>query len=75
MYAGRGQRVGLVVGSILDIVEEEITARSLANRPGVLFTGVVQGRVTEFLDVDAVIRAAAPELARESVRLSGEPGA
>ncbi|MFO0821778.1 MAG: chemotaxis protein CheW [Gemmataceae bacterium] len=67
VYAGQGHRVGLVVGEILDIVAEEIAARSRANRPGVLFTGVVQGRVTEFLDVEAMIRAAAPELALEAV--------
>jgi two-component system, chemotaxis family, sensor kinase CheA len=63
VYAGNARRVGLQVSSILDIVEEDITTRSGANRPGVLFTAVVQGRVTEFLDVDAVIRAAGPELA------------
>ncbi len=62
VYAGDTRHVGLRVGSILDIVEEDITARSDANRPGVLFTAVVQGRVTEFLDVDAMIRASAPEL-------------
>jgi two-component system chemotaxis sensor kinase CheA len=57
VYAGQGARVGLVVGSILDIVDEEIAARSEANRPGVEFTAVVQGRVTEFLDVAGVIGA------------------
>jgi two-component system chemotaxis sensor kinase CheA len=55
VYAGEGRRVGLVVESILDIVEEEIVTRSEANRPGVLFTAVVQGRVTEFLDVSGII--------------------
>ena len=41
-----------------------------STRPGVAFTGVVQGRVTEFLDVEALLRAAdrnpaqpAPEVA------------
>ena len=32
-----------------------------AHRPGVLFTAVVQGRVTEFLDVKGIIRSADPE--------------
>src|SRR5262249_13524503 len=50
VYAAQGQRVGLVVDQILDIVEEEIVSRSPARRPGVLFTAVIQGRVTEFLD-------------------------
>jgi two-component system chemotaxis sensor kinase CheA len=61
VHAGRGQRVGLVVGRILDIVEETLVSRSRARRPGVLFTAVVQERVTEFLDVEGIIRAADPE--------------
>lgn len=56
VYAGEGRRVGLVVGSILDIVEEEVTTRTRAGRPGVLFSAVVQGRVTELLDIKALIR-------------------
>jgi two-component system chemotaxis sensor kinase CheA len=60
VHAGKGQRVGLVVGSILDIVEERLVSRSRARRPGVLFTAVVQGRVTEFLDVEGIIRTADP---------------
>ena len=50
--------LGLVVGQILDIVEATITTRSTATRPGVLFTAVVQDRVTEFLDVEAMLRMA-----------------
>jgi two-component system chemotaxis sensor kinase CheA len=54
--ASGGRRVGLVVGKILDIVETTITTRSTATRPGVLFTAVVQDRVTEFLDIEALLR-------------------
>ena len=57
--AAEGRRVGLVVGRILDVVEEAITTRAPAGRPGVLFTAVVQDRVTEFLDVAAVVRSGA----------------
>jgi two-component system chemotaxis sensor kinase CheA len=60
VYAGKKQRVGLVVSRILDIVEETIGARSRAERPGVQFTAVVQGRVTEFLDVEGLIYSADP---------------
>jgi two-component system chemotaxis sensor kinase CheA len=52
--------VGLIVDEILDIVEETVASRSPARRPGVAFTAVVQGRVTEFLDVDAVLGSADP---------------
>jgi two-component system chemotaxis sensor kinase CheA len=61
VYQDEGRRVGLVVGRILDIVEETLASRSRAPRPGVLFTAVVQGRVTEFLDVKGIIRSADPE--------------
>jgi two-component system chemotaxis sensor kinase CheA len=60
VYSRVDQRVGLVVGRILDIVEVPIASRSRSNRPGVLFTTVVQERVTEFLDVEGVIRSALP---------------
>jgi two-component system chemotaxis sensor kinase CheA len=58
VHSGAQRQVGLVVGRILDIVEESITTRSRASRPGVMFTAVVQDRVTEFLDVDELVRTA-----------------
>jgi two-component system chemotaxis sensor kinase CheA len=61
VYSDAGRRVGLVVGQILDIVEETLVSRSRSSRPGVLFTAVVQGHVTEFLDVRGIIRSADPE--------------
>ena len=60
VHAGKTQRVGLVVHRVLDIAEEDLLSRSPARRRGVLFTAVVQGRVTEFLDVEGIIRAADP---------------
>ena len=56
VYAENGERVGLIVGKILDIVNDPVTARARANRPGVLFTAIVQERVTEFIDVAALVR-------------------
>jgi len=72
VYAGQSQRVGLVVGQILDIVEETIISRARANRPGVLFTAVIQGRVTEFLDVEGIIRSADPEFFEEARPVGAE---
>ena len=60
--ADANQRVGLMVGKILDIVHDQISARSRANRPGVLFTAVVQEKVTEFVDVAALVREATTDL-------------
>jgi two-component system chemotaxis sensor kinase CheA len=57
---GPDRQVGLVVGRILDIAEETIATRPGPSRPGVLFTAVVQGRVTEFLDVEQIVQLAGP---------------
>jgi two-component system chemotaxis sensor kinase CheA len=65
VYAGKGQRIGLVVDRILDIAEETLVSRSRAQRPGVLFTAVVQGRVTEFLDLEGIMHSAEPDFFEE----------
>jgi two-component system chemotaxis sensor kinase CheA len=62
VYSGNGRRVGLVVDRILDIVEESIVSRSESHRRGVLFTAVIQGRVTEFLDMDRILGLVDPDL-------------
>jgi two-component system chemotaxis sensor kinase CheA len=72
VHAGPDRRVGLVVGRILDIVEETLASRSPANRPGVLFTAVVQGRVTEFLDVEGIIRSADPAFFKQPQAVGAE---
>jgi len=56
-----GRRIGLVVHRIADIVEEELKARRPASRDGIRGCAVIQGRITEILDLEAVIRLADPE--------------
>jgi two-component system chemotaxis sensor kinase CheA len=58
VYGSHEDRVGLIVGKILDIVTEPIAVRSRASRPGALFMSVVQDKVTEFIDVAALVREA-----------------
>jgi two-component system chemotaxis sensor kinase CheA len=60
VYSEGGRRVGLVVSEILDIVEETLTVKRRRAHAGVLGSAVVQGRVTELLDVHGVIRFADP---------------
>ncbi|AFY41170.1 chemotaxis protein CheA [Nostoc sp. PCC 7107] len=60
--------VGLVVERILDIVEEPLTIQGIPSRPGVLFCAVIQGQITEILDVEAVIKIANPYLLQVSDR-------
>jgi two-component system chemotaxis sensor kinase CheA len=50
------QSFGLVVNQILDIVECTLEPQSPATRAGVLHSSVVADRVTELLDVSAVLR-------------------
>lgn len=63
--AEAGRQVGLIVQKIIDIVEEEIVASSRGSRPGVQQSAVVQGRVTEFLDVKSLVRFGLPERPEE----------
>jgi len=50
------QAFGLVVNQILDIVESALEPQSPPTRAGVLFSSVVSERVTEMLDVPAILR-------------------
>jgi hypothetical protein len=47
----------LVVDQILDIVHESIKVKSPASRFGVLYAAVIQGRVTELLDMPTLLQA------------------
>jgi len=56
-----GRRVGLIVHVIADIVEEELKARRPGSRDGIRGCAVIQDRITEILDLQAVVRLADPE--------------
>jgi len=60
VYSEKGRSVGLVVGRIDDIVQENITVKRHAHGNGIFGSVVIQDRVTDLLDVPAVIRAADP---------------
>ena len=57
VYSHEGRSVGLVVNRILDIAEEKMEIQNEATRAGVLGSLVMQEKVTELLDVKAVIQA------------------
>ncbi len=52
-----GRSFGLVVERILDIVEDRADVRSAATRSAVLYSVVIGDRVTELLDVPAILRS------------------
>jgi two-component system, chemotaxis family, sensor kinase CheA len=56
VYVQQDRPVGLVVQRILDIVERDSDVQGSPSRPGVACTAVIQGHVTELLDVEALIR-------------------
>jgi two-component system chemotaxis sensor kinase CheA len=51
--------IGMVVDQIIDVVEEAVKVRKKSGRPGLLGSAVVGKLVTDFLDLNAVIRASA----------------
>jgi two-component system chemotaxis sensor kinase CheA len=63
VYSEAGRSVGLVVDHIVDIVEEKLTVENPARRPGVLGSSVIQQRVTDLLDVPAIVQGAIPGFA------------
>ncbi len=58
VYTDQGRSVGLVVDRILDITDEKVTAQTHLGRRGTLGSVVVQGRVTELLDLKSIIQGA-----------------
>jgi len=67
VYSENGRSVGLVVDQIIDIVEETISIKKNAERPGILGTAVIKERVTDLIDVRAVIGSAIPNYYQEQV--------
>jgi len=53
-----GRSVGLIVEQILDIVEETLTIKRRSGVRGVLGAAIIQGKVTDLLDVQTVMRDA-----------------
>ena len=58
VYRSRGRSVGLVVDRIVDIVEDRVAITRDGRGSGLLGSAVVQGRVTDVLDVAGVIESA-----------------
>ena len=66
MDGARG--LGLVVGEILDIVQEEVHIRKRASQPGLIGSAVIGGQVTDFLDLRAVVDASGEKWASGAAR-------
>ncbi len=62
---------GLIVGTLVDIIDMENAIQPVGKRHGVRGSAVVQGTVVELLDVDAILRSALPEMWNESQGAEG----
>ena len=67
VYSEKGRSVGLVVDRILDIVDENVVIQNPSFRGGIIGSMVIQNRVTDLLDIPAVVRAAHGNLGEEHV--------
>ena len=54
VHGGGDRDVGFVVDAIEDVIQQEQGANRKSGRPGTLGSAVIQGRVTEILDAEAV---------------------
>jgi two-component system chemotaxis sensor kinase CheA len=55
VYEHEGRRVGVVVGQLLDIVDHTLGDLEPGSRPGVAGTLILDGRVTEVLDLPQIL--------------------
>ena len=67
VYTEEGRSVGLVVDQIVDIVETELVNTRPAQRAGLIHSAVIQGHVTDLLDLPAVIRMVDPSFFQNQV--------
>ena len=61
----KGQRVGLVVERIVDIVEDSTEVRYPASRAGIVCSTVIQGKVTELVDIPVILQMSGIETLAE----------
>ena len=61
VHSHNGRHVGLVVGKIIDTVEESINLQRSASRAGIKGCIVINSKVTEILDVESVVRTVVPD--------------
>jgi two-component system chemotaxis sensor kinase CheA len=58
VFSDRDRVLGLIVDQVVDIIDDAVTIRQAAERRGLAGVAVVGQKVTDFLDLVAVIRAA-----------------
>ena len=69
VYTEEGRSVGLVVDQIVDIIETELVNTRPAHRAGLIQSAVIQGHVTDLLNLPAVIRMVDPSFFQNQVNV------
>ncbi|MCY2974669.1 MAG: chemotaxis protein CheW [Planctomycetota bacterium] len=69
VYSEDGRSVGLVVDQIVDIVETELINTRPAQRAGLTQSAVINGHVTDLLDLPAVIRMVDPSFFQSTLNV------
>ena len=67
VFTQDGRSVGLVVDSILDIVETSFTVQHSSKSGCILGSAIIQQRVTDLLDISGIVRTAYPALFEQAV--------
>lgn len=57
VYRNGDRNLGLVVGRIEDIIDDTVVLDSQRQRSGILGSAVIQGKVTEMIDVPSIVSA------------------
>lgn len=69
-----GERcVGLVVDQIVDIVEDHVSVRKPSSQHGLVGSAVVGQKVTDFVDLRAVLEASGERILGDGLRATGRP--
>jgi two-component system, chemotaxis family, sensor kinase CheA len=57
VHTHEGEQIGLVVGEIIDILETEAHISTRSNVRGIKGSGILQGKITEFVDTETLLSA------------------
>jgi two-component system, chemotaxis family, sensor kinase CheA len=73
VFASDGRNLGLVLGKVLDIVMQDVSALSAASREGVRGCAVIQSKVTELIDLEFIAQHGLSDAAsRQPVNATSE---
>lgn len=72
VHSWEGRHIGLIIGRILDVVEDAVLSPARVHQPCLVGTAVIQGRATQILDVQGLIQLADPTFYQQPEELAEE---